>query len=48
LKKCKASIINKTFKNNRRIGLGLMGFADMLYQLGIAYNSDEGVEIARK
>jgi ribonucleoside-diphosphate reductase alpha chain len=40
--------INKTFKNNRRVGLGIMGFADMLYQLGIAYNSAEGVETARK
>jgi ribonucleoside-diphosphate reductase alpha chain len=40
--------INKTFKNNRRIGLGIMGFADMLYQLSIAYNSDKGVETARK
>ncbi|MDD3861573.1 MAG: adenosylcobalamin-dependent ribonucleoside-diphosphate reductase, partial [Candidatus Gracilibacteria bacterium] len=40
--------INKTFKNNRRIGLGIMGFADMLYQLRIAYNSDEGVKTAQE
>ncbi len=35
--------VNKTFRGNRRIGLGIMGFADMLYQLGVAYNSEEGV-----
>jgi ribonucleoside-diphosphate reductase alpha chain len=40
--------INKTFKNNRRVGLGIMGFADMLYQLKVAYNSEEGVKIARQ
>ena len=40
--------INKTFENNRRVGLGIMGFADMLYQLEIAYNSKEGVDTASK
>lgn len=40
--------VNSTFRNNRRLGLGIMGFADMLYQLRIPYNSDEGVELAEK
>ncbi|MBI4975208.1 adenosylcobalamin-dependent ribonucleoside-diphosphate reductase [Candidatus Peregrinibacteria bacterium] len=40
--------VNKTFRNNRRVGLGIMGFADMLYQMNIGYSSEEGIDLARK
>jgi ribonucleoside-diphosphate reductase alpha chain len=32
----------------RRIGLGVMGLADLFVRLGVAYDSDEGVELGRK
>src|SRR5690349_24795838 len=35
-------------KRIRRIGLGVMGFADALIRLGIAYDTPEGVEFGRK
>ncbi|MBI2574119.1 MAG: ribonucleoside reductase class II [Candidatus Wildermuthbacteria bacterium] len=35
-------------KKNRRIGLGIMGFADMLYQLGVRYDSKKGFAVAEK
>jgi ribonucleoside-diphosphate reductase alpha chain len=33
-------------RETRKIGLGVMGFADMLMQIGVAYNSEEGLKTA--
>jgi ribonucleoside-diphosphate reductase alpha chain len=40
--------IDALSKRIRRIGLGVMGFADALVRLGIAYDTDEAVEFGRQ
>ncbi len=34
--------VTERARGTRRIGLGIMGFADMLFRLGVQYNSDAG------
>lgn len=40
--------IAEMVQNNRKIGLGVMGWADMLMKLGLSYNSKEGTDLAYK
>lgn len=40
--------IEETVRNNRKVGLGIMGLAQMFIQLGVEYGTTEGNEVARQ
>ncbi len=40
--------IGEMTRKTRKVGLGVMGFADMLIQLQVAYNSDKALEVAER
>lgn len=40
--------IDKMTRGTRKIGLGIMGWADMLCAIGVAYNSQQAIDLADK
>jgi len=40
--------IGELARGNRKVGLGVMGWADVLIRLGLAYDSDEAVSLGEK